>query len=102
MRLENWSLLTILLVSNPALWRNEGKAEGRLGGSLPHVWREAGRKVRAQHRPATYEPASRPALSGFGQVVAHRADLASLHWRSRSASGIPPLLFQTRAELNSC
>jgi len=47
MTLEDWSILTILLVSNAALWRNEGKTEGSLGGSLPHVWREAGRKMRA-------------------------------------------------------
>jgi hypothetical protein len=45
--IEDWSLLTIFLVSNAALWRNEGKTEGNLGGSLPHVRREAGRKVRA-------------------------------------------------------
>jgi hypothetical protein len=47
MTLEGWSILTILLASNAALWRNEGKKEGNPGGSLPHVWREAGRKVRA-------------------------------------------------------
>lgn len=46
-RLEEWSLLTIFLVGNAPLWLNEGKTEGSLGGSLPHVWCEAGRKVRA-------------------------------------------------------
>jgi hypothetical protein len=45
MTLEDWSLLTIFFVSNVALWRNEGTAEGSFGGALPHLWREAGRKV---------------------------------------------------------
>jgi hypothetical protein len=42
---EDWSLLTIFSVNNAALWRNEGKTEGSPGGSLPHVRREARRKM---------------------------------------------------------
>jgi hypothetical protein len=68
------SLLTIFCASNAASWRNEDKAQGDLGGSLSHVWREAGRKVRAQYRSATYEPPSRPALNSHGKVVVHRMD----------------------------
>jgi hypothetical protein len=75
MRLEDWSLLTILLMSNAALWSDGGETERGLGGPLPHVRREARRKVRAQHRSATYEPASRTALSGFGKVAARQTDL---------------------------
>jgi len=78
MRLADWSLLTIFLVSNAASWRNEGKKEGSPGGLLPHLWRQAGRKVRAQHWSATHEPASRPPLRGFGKVVALQTDVASL------------------------
>jgi len=67
--------LTIFLARNAALWRDEGKKEGSPGGSLPHVWRETGRKVRAQHWSASYEPPSRPAFSGFGHLIDYPADL---------------------------
>jgi hypothetical protein len=64
--------LTIFFARNAALWRDEGKTEGSPGGSLPHVRREAGRKMRAQHGFATYESASRPAFDGFRKVVAQQ------------------------------
>src|ERR1700756_2013304 len=63
-----WSQLTILLASNGALCSHENQTEGSAGGSLSHVWRETGGKVRTQHRPAPNRTASRSAFSGFGKM----------------------------------
>src|ERR1700757_3880434 len=66
--MARWSQLTILLVSKRALSRHESHGERSAGCALSHVRREAGRKVRTQHRPATNRAASRPPLSSLGEV----------------------------------
>jgi hypothetical protein len=43
--LADWSLLTILLVSNGALCSHEGERETGARGSLSYLWREARRKM---------------------------------------------------------
>ena len=63
-----WSQLTILLVSNRALCRHESHRERTSGGALSHVRREAGRKVRTQHRSAPNRTAQRPPLGGLEEV----------------------------------
>ena len=67
-RMREWSQLTILLVICRAFCRHENQNEGRAGGALSHVWRQAGRKVRTQHRPAPDRTASRSAFGSLGKV----------------------------------
>lgn len=68
----HWSLLTILLLSNGALCSHESQTETSLGGSLSHLWRKTGGKMRAQHWPAPHRPASGSALGGLGKVKVTR------------------------------
>jgi len=42
-----WSQLTSLVTGGTALCSHES-GEGSLGGSLPHLWRQAAREVRTQ------------------------------------------------------
>jgi hypothetical protein len=74
-----WSQLTILLASDRALCSHESHREGSAGGALFHVRREARRKVRAQHWTATNRTASRPPLSGFGEV--NHAETSDDRWQ---------------------
>jgi hypothetical protein len=64
-----WSQLTIFWPGNGALCGYEKQARGSSGCSLPHLWRQAGREVRAEHGPAPHRPASRSAPGGCGRVA---------------------------------
>ena len=54
-----------LVGEHGALCRHESHRKGSAGGSLSHVWRKAGRKVRTQHGSAANRTASRPPLSSL-------------------------------------
>jgi len=66
---EYWSKLTILLPHLNALCTNEGHGQTGTVGAMPYLRRQAGRKVRTEHRANSHQPSPRPALGSFREIV---------------------------------
>ena len=62
--LNLWSELNSLLFAQGALCSHESETGRSHGGPLSHLWRQGGRKVRAQYWPASHRSAPKSAPGG--------------------------------------